>query len=369
MMHAQMSGKARLRLLPAILTFTAALQCVPAHAQTRQFENWIAGCDNENVCTAVAFAKPGIKASGGKGVPLIEIRHHPMRDATPEIRIVDPDLINSGAGNAGVAARIFVNGGAGASTREVATFEPLPDNRGGFRFRGEDAWSILHALRGPAPARLTIGSKTSWLLRTEGLTDALAYFDERQDLADTPAALVRKPRSDLTDYAHPRPPQAPTLRLASFSRIGKVENTDEWPEPPRRCATPPGTVIQGYLLPGGTRLWRRDCGSEDGINIMSAWYIGHGDLRHRALLDWPDEDHASRPDASLLFNAEVGAVDGQIIATRYRSPDEDCGVRERWGVTMEGPILLIERREMPVCSKAGPRHWIVTYRTYQISPE
>ncbi len=74
-----------------LLLATGCLMLAPAavSAQTRQFSNWIVGCDNINVCTAIIFAEPS-KRVAEPGIPFLQIRHHPHRDATPEIRLFDP---------------------------------------------------------------------------------------------------------------------------------------------------------------------------------------------------------------------------------------------------------------------------------------
>ncbi len=38
------------------------------------------------------------------------------------------------------------------------------------------------------------------------------------------------------------------------------------------------------------------------------------------------------------------------------------------GLSKDGELELIERREMPVCRTAGPEHWIVTFRANIVSP-
>jgi hypothetical protein len=110
----------------------------------------------------------------------------------------------------------------------------------------------------------------------------------------------------MYDYAHPRPPEAPTVELVGFTQ----EEFDAW--------------LKDYLKQHPGKKVKRTVEPEHGL----------------------------------------------ITAIRYNSFDFDCGIFERWGHQRSTrKFVLIERRAMPVCVGIGETHWIRTYRADTISPE
>lgn len=335
-------------------------------AQTRQFQGWVAGCDNTRVCTAIAFFEPS-KAVAEPGIPFLQIRHHPFRDSAPEIRLFDPGLTGEDGTVSKVGARLVATPTGAEIAKGPELYTPESQGRNGFRFKDGHAWSILHALRSGQAITITIGKKQNLRLVTRGLDAALAYFDDQQELADTPAALVRKPRGELLDYLHPQPPDLETIELAAFGEAEARNPLQYALSPTPRCKPQaPETGTLRYALPGGGSLWRRDCGLE-GDNALSAWFIASRADAPATPMNWPSGDDGNRVQGNLLSNAEVFAHDGLIHSVRFHAPTRDCGISERWGLTRDGKFELAERREMPLCRTAGQRHWIVTYRANLVS--
>jgi Protein of unknown function (DUF1176) len=339
-----------------------------ASAQTRQFQNWVVGCDNAHVCTAIVFAEPS-KAVAEPGIPLLQIRHHPQRDATPEIRIFDPAPVAEGDRLVKSSARLIAKPTGAEAAKGPVTHGADFEGNGGFRFRSNSAWSLLNSLRSRETITISIGEKRNLRVNTAGLEAALAYIDVHQELDDTPGALVKKPKGVLNDYLHPTPPDIDTVEGIAFGEAsdgGIVPNT--LPAASRCLPATPNGNIESYPLRGSTILLRRECGVDVG-NAMSAWYMLPGNNGRATLHPWPVGDSGKRLDGALLANAEVLPNGGVIRATRYRAATKDCGTLERWAWTKEGKFALIERREMPLCRTAGPAHWIITYRANFISPD
>lgn len=338
-------------------------------AQTRQFQNWVVGCDNTNVCTGIIFAEPS-KAAAAPGIPFLQIRHHPHRDATPEIRVFDPGPAAEGDRLSKSSARLIIapTGAeiAKGPTSYVADFE----GNSGFRFRSAGARTILHALRSSSERiTISIGEKQNLRVNTAGLDEALAYMDVQQDLADTPGALVKKPDGDLTDYLHPTPPDIETVEGAAFGEAfdSGIPRRNFPPVPGCKPVAMEGTV-QGYPLRGSAILLRNEC-ADEAHNKLSAWYMLPGFNARTVPFTFSTTMDGKRPDGALLANVEVLPNGGVIRAIRFRAATQDCGVREHWGWNKGGTFELIERREMPLCRTAGPAHWIITYRANFISPD
>lgn len=339
-----------------------------ASAQTKLFRNWVVGCDNTYVCTAIVFAEPS-KATAAPGIPFLQIRHHPHRDATPEIRLFDPGPAAEGDRLAKSSAQLVVTPTGAEMAKGSERYSAFFEGKGGFRFSSTRARTILHALRSVSEQiTISIGEKQNLRVNTAGLEDALAYMDDQQELADTPGALVKKPHGEQSDYLHPKPPDIETVEGAAFGEAFD-SGIPRKIFPPVPGCTPiemAGTA-QGYPLRGSSILLRNEC-IDEANNRLSAWYMLPGfNLRTRPQT-WSSTMDGKRPDGALLANVEVLANGGVVRAIRYRAATQDCGTRERWGWSKGGTFELIERREMPLCRTAGPEHWIITYRANFISP-
>ncbi len=361
-------GKLGLACFGAAAFLAGIVSLASAKGEVRTFGSWVVGCDNAHVCTAIVFAEPS-KAVAEPGIPFVQIRHHPLRDATPEIRIVDPGRSGEGDRLARSRALLVVMPTGAEVAKGPATHRAEFEGNASFRFQSSHARTILHALRSRTDRiTISIGEKQNLRVNTAGLEAALAYMDDQQELADTPGALVRKPDGVLNDYLHPTPPDINTVEGAAFG-----EPSDSGI--PRRTllavtgCKPLQTdgTAQGYPLRGSAILLRSDCAG-DAQNQLSAWYLLPGINGRAGPHPWSDGTDGKRRDGALLANAEVLPNGGVIRATRFRAATSDCGIHERWGWTGEGRFELIERREMPLCRTAGPAHWIITYRTNFISP-
>ncbi|MFY8038846.1 MAG: DUF1176 domain-containing protein [Bosea sp. (in: a-proteobacteria)] len=339
-----------------------------AKEEVRTFGNWLVGCDNANVCMAIVFAEPS-KAIAELGIPLLQIRHHPLRDATPEIRIVDSGPSGEGDRLAKSRALLVVTPTGAEIAKGPASHRAEFEGNAGFRFQSSRARIILHALRSRTDRiTISIDEKQNLRVNTAGLEAALAYMDDQQELADKPGALVRKPDGVLNDYLHPIPPDVETVGGAAFG-----EPSDSG-IPRRNLLAVPGCkplqtdgTAQGYALRGSAILLRGDCAG-DGQNQLSAWYLLPSINGRAGPHLWSNGTDGKRRDGALLANVEVLPNGGIIRATRFRAATRDCGIHERWGWIGEGRFELIERREMPLCRTAGPARWIITYRANFISP-
>ena len=300
------------RFLFCALFAASQLSAEPA---VKLFGGWIAGCNNENICTAI---RPVWDAIDGlplnDGMPFVQIRHHPQRGSAPEITLIDqsnpaPDAILKPP-----LAAIMIHYDVrdknyncrGSCVGHISLFQAHIDGKGGYRIKDEDARSVLYGLRQGIKVEVSLGDRPALPLDTAKLDEALAHFDREQELEDTPGALVLRPENVMYDYAHPVPPEAETVVLTAFS-----------------------------------------------VSQLNSWRVEYPE-------SMPGETIYSEPDLSR----------GTVLLVRARSPDGDCGILEQWGHVGAGnDFALFERREMPVCNGIAPQHWIQTYRANRISPE
>ena len=306
------AGRAHIRVTMSAL-LAAPLVAATASSDTgavRSFDGWIAACDNENVCTAVHPFDAVAGAGESAFVPVLELRHHPFRDAQPEVFVHDP-ATSAPAALQRPAATVLTMRLPRSPQAGIAVFASLPMAQdrsyarpATYRFRDEDAWSILSALRRAYRIEREAGPAYT-VLDPRGLDQALVLFDTAQDLDGTPGALVLKPDGVLDDYAHPVPPAAGQYRLARFTN----PQFDRWFADYR--AGHPGIVIK----------------------------------------------HLAEP------------ARGTVTTVRYAALSHDCGVRERWGHIGAGEFVLAERREMPVCRGISETVWPRSFRADTISPD
>lgn len=297
--------------LPLLAMLSASLVVsTPTQAEVRDFGGWIAGCDNMRICTALRTIEA---VDGDGGLLLIEIRHFPHRDATPEIRIVDPsrpallDQLRSASASITIQFRGESDGRVIRSTYLAAPeieriFRPLGARS--YRMKHTEARSVLYGLRRGVAVTISVNGEQRTLAGTR-LDDALAHFDREQQLAGTPGALVLRPQNVMYDYAHPTPPDAETVVLSAFT----AAQFDTW--------------LAAYLK--------------------------------------------SHPGEKIKHAADLGR--GLVTTVRYHSFDHDCGTIDRWGhVGNRARFALVERREMPICTGINEAHWIRTYHAETSGP-
>jgi hypothetical protein len=298
-----------------LLLALASATPLSAEPGVKMFGGWIAGCSNENICTAIRPLWDAIDAlPANPGTPFVQIRHHPHRDAAPEITLFDTRNLTPDAVLKTLSVIMVIEFEKDEANckcksdcpRNIRFYNAHAHGKGGYRFNDEDARSVLHGLRHGKEVLVTIGDKHGFPLNTAHLDEALALFDREQDLDNTPGALVLRPGNIMYDYAHPWPPDADTVKLYPFT------NTH---------------------------------------------FIG-----------WLESYLKQHPGAKVKHRQEAGR--GLITVVRYKSFEFDCGVFERWAYSGIGhEFVLVERREMPVCSGVPEEHWINTYRADTISPE
>ena len=277
-----------------------------ANPGVKTFGSWIAGCNNENICTAVRPAWAAIDVLPDMpGTPFLQIRHHPQRDATPEFRLIDPENPAPIAVLKPPLVTMVFHFNDSPGVGNALIYRASIDGEGGYRFKDEDARSILYGLRKGTRVVVSISDKRGFSFNPEPFDEALAFFDRQQALDDTPGALVLRPDNVMYDYAHPVPPDADTVQLSIFD----------------------------------------------------------GEHLHNWMVEYPER----MPDE--IIEVEPKPDRGLVNVIRAKSLEGDCGVFERWGhVGTNNDFVLVERREMPVCIGLGPAHWIQTYRADTISP-
>ncbi len=279
-----------------------------ANPGVKTFGKWTAGCDNENVCTAIHPAwNSGDVPPEIRGTPFLQIRHHPQRDAIPQISLLDPANQAPRAVLRPPLVTMVFQFNAKSGVGNALAYPAVVDGDGGYRFEAEDTRSIIYGLRKSKRVAVSIDDQRGFSFDPAPFEEVLAFFDRQQELEGTPGALVLLPGDEvMNDYAHPVPPEADTVELTPFSQ-----------------------------------------------QQLQHWQVEYPERKPNEVID-----------------VETYPARGIVVLIRAKTPARDCGVFERWGHTGTGTnFVLVERREMPVCNGIAQQHWIQTYRANSISPQ
>ncbi len=327
----------------------AACSIQPAHAELRQFANWIAGCDNKAECTAVGTAAGGTDPAA----PSVAIRIGVDRTSLSGfvlaiVRLpansadLRPIVINSlpSASETGAADR------PGAERIELAGQRiELADMRGA-------RWLDIIGRGTPLAA--------AWSDGTQRITiDTAAFLEAWQHLARTRGALLREAlAADLLTSPHAN-------SAADGQRAGPAVELMPSGAPAiepvlQRCPMAADAArYRLFALPGTARLWSLTC--RRGDVVTSHWFQAEGPVGELSPLLLPDAErgllNAGDPGfAESLFDFDFGI----LRARSGPAGRDDCGVQRAWGWTGKTWVLL-ERREMPACIGLEPSDWVRTY--------
>lgn len=311
-------------MLPAFFMAAMAFVGPVAHAKTlhpavrllrgqvQVFGDWIVGCDNAQVCTAVVPLEAGPQLGETAYVRMIFTA-----------AIADPQSVT------------FV-----ASTGEEESLSPLAAHRLMEQLTAGDAGQAIHHRDGGAGQPIS-RSGFRPMIRTLASWRKTARQREAAMPAVAPVPLPR--------WAVRAVPSA-IARAEEHCPQGHI-----------------GASIQAWGVAGGPILWRAGCGDE-GLNPVSAWYLQRSPdgVPQRAVFD----------DLGLsvaAYNSWYEESSGLLYMTHYFGGQfstgfEDCGVYRAYAWTGDR-LVLVEKRAMPVCGHGlMTEDWITTYRSLRVPP-
>jgi Protein of unknown function (DUF1176) len=351
----------RIRVL--VLVVLACLAAAPpAHAQMKQFRDWIAACDNTRRCTA-----HGIVSIWSHGYLKI------TRDGAPEAKPVVTLAVYVGdkknftlSFDRPVAGSFLPSGTFGPDRIE-------DDEHTRFVLEVSDQ-DLVAAFRKAKRIIITPTHEPEmWSHATlEGAIDALAWIDRQQKRAGTVTAMVARGAKQASTI--PAPPAAPTIAAAKF---------DPSPVPP---GFPPIVVDKGHAICGKAGR-DAESGSEPrevrrlGPDLLLYWFFCPSDggvYNHSNPLLLVPEGDPGRARVAALKNPPLVA---QARKRRNEPPINvgfdratmtlsvfhqgrsagDCGDVSEW-VWDGKEFRLAHFSRMPVCAGVAISDWPILYR-------
>jgi hypothetical protein len=356
------------RILPLAATAMLLSQAAPAAADTKDFREWLAACDNLRNCNAYGFESVvtgstwlRIERGGAPNAPVkITLAVFAEDDITFTIRFNDPSLPglpdNAIAGTKGDddLRRVVLTDTVSADTL-IASIRK--------------AEKIIVTRKDP-PGKKQPSDPLVSEISMSGAVASLLWMDEQQKRLGTATALIRK--GDKPASAVPAQPKAP-VTVAAKAATGKAP-----------AKTDPALIKKGRAL----------CGEEDdGSKLTETWPLGNNQFLYAF----------SCPDSSGAYNYRYGflvATGGNAATARavsFKWPikigdletdpgadettvnpsfDEktmllssfnkgrglgDCGSWEEW--LWDGKAFrLAELKMMPHCKGIPLSDWPVLYR-------
>jgi hypothetical protein len=342
----------------------AALICLatagPAHAQVKQFRDWLAACDNLRTCSAFALKDAGTVAYlriDRDGAPAAAPRVSVVLDMQKGRRFTlafdDPAL-------EGLPKQAIDPAGGDEPTKvEIKAVEPF---LAALRKATKIVAKPVQPKADDDPIEISLS----------GASAALLWIDEQQKRLGTATALVR--RGDKPDSAVPVPPAPPLIAAAKAG--GAAPKT----VPPQIVAK--GKTICGAddpkpeagepdRLSGNLVLYWFNCRAMSGAyNSWSGLMIGPRDKPDAARvvrLPYPPGEAAVDGVARhLVVNASFNG-ETMTLSTfgKGRGPG-DCGTSGEW--VFDGTdFRLTAFRTMPKCAGLLSDEWPLIYRA-QVKP-
>ncbi len=351
------------RLLAVSLLACAAFAAGPAHAQTKQFRDWLAGCDNLRTCTAYGFDSTQM---GGAYVML-------TRD---------------GAAGAGLRVTIAVdvqNGSKFKLSFDDAALGGLPaeaiagetNNDDDFkRLVISDPKAVETLIAGLRKAKKLIvtridapGATASDPATTEisltGVVAAMLWMDDQQKRVGTVTALVG--RGDKPATAVPAPPALPVVTAVKM------------PTDPKPAKAPAAVIAKARSVCEDKKIIEEDDATRLGADQVMYWFPcteKSGAYNFYSALVLAERGKPVR-EIELKLPRELATKDNNGVEIAINAGfDEstqtlslfdkgrgvgDCGESSDW-VWDGRAFRLISYRQMPSCMGVAPGDWPVLYR-------
>jgi hypothetical protein len=344
----------------------AALFCLiaatPAHAQMKQFRDWIAACDNTRRCTA-----HGLVSIWSHGYLKI------TRDGAPEAKPVVTLAVF--VGDKKTFTLSFDRPGAGTFLPS-GTFGPdkiEDDEHTRFVLDASDR-DLVAAFRKAKRIIITpVHEPEMWSYATlDGAVDALAWIDRQQKRAGTVTAMVARGARPASTV--PRPPAVPTITAAKYDPspvppgfppvvvdkgnavCGKADGEDESGSEPREVhRLGPDLLLYWFFCP-------YDSGVYNHMNPLLLVPEGDPARARRARLKNPPlvaqvRKHGNEPPYNVAFDRATMTLN---VFHQGRSAG-DCGDLSEW-VWDGTEFRLAQFSRMPVCAGVATNDWPVLYR-------
>lgn len=339
----------------AALLLSLALSA-PAQAQIGEmkiFRDWIAGCDNTKVCSAlslpseadedVAFLRLD-RPAGPNGAPTLALK---LRRQKLKPRF-DIELALDGAPFP-AAGRRLQGGSIDGETAEIA-------------IAPAEAEALIAAARKATTLTAKIEQR-SFKLSLAGSVAAMLWIDERQGRLNTPSALIRKgtagivPPAPALPVIATRPAVGKPLPKEQAVALVKAMRAELNRREPDSCEELSDGSDGAFPLDDTTRLVVVAC-SRGAYNVSSQFWLVPGRDVARAK---PAEFEGNKPGNELV-NADFDPKSGRVMFYAKGRGIGDCGASGSYGWNGTR-FAVLQLSGMDTCRLIPGDDWITLFRS------
>lgn len=323
--------------------------------ETREFGDWVSGCDNALSCAAVALSSTNQSAAS----PTLML----IRERAPGAGM-DSAPVKIKLGRLPFAAdryRVFIDG-------DLVDTGGIKKNSGEVTVGARDAVRLADAIARGKNMRVTDGADAQIAsFSLKGSAASLRHMDAKLGLAGTRQAIVatgrRKARRKDSDM-----PVVLAKRVGMNGRVPEAETVIDFGDNSschmqRTGVTEDRTYALGQKNDTDVALVLLSCGNGS-LNPTSAAYIATskdgGAWKFKpAEFDLSPRKGMAPANLSLLFNAEWNGDRQSLISSSMTRGTGDCGDSSEY-VWDGNRFRLAQARSMPSCR--GMPNWITVWR-------
>lgn len=330
----------------------------PAKAQIGEmkvFRDWIAGCDNTRVCTAlslpneaddeVAFLRLD-RPAGPNGAPTLALKLRASK--LPKQFSVDLSLDGAPFPTAGRRLQ------GGSIDGEVAEMTISPD----------DAEALITAARKATTLTARVETR-SFKLSLAGSVAAMLWIDEKQGRLNTPTALIRKgtaatvPPAPALPVIASRPASGKPLTKEQSAALVKSLRAELNRREPDSCEEMADGSDGAFPLDDTTRLVVVAC-SRGAYNVSSQfWLVPGRDVGKAKPAEF--EGNRDKPGNDLV-NADYDPKSGRVMFFAKGRGIGDCGASGSYGWNGKR-FAVLQRSGMDICRLIPGDDWITLFRS------
>jgi hypothetical protein len=323
--------------------------------ETREFGDWVAGCDNALTCEAVALTAAQ-NSSNYQSLLIQRSRNALQKEDPGQLKVV-----MRGLNTAADRYRVIIDD-------KIVDTGAINQRQHSITVSAADAKRLTQAIAQGYQMRIEDGAgKTIGEFSLKGSASSLRYFDTKMGLAGTGDALVAKGRRN----APPLNKSLPVIAAKRVTQDGPIPGTDELISflEASPCSANRVDVREDRIYSLGRRgtadqaLLLLGCGG-GGDNSSTAVYVASSNnggkwTFEKAPFDLTPLGFAGGEELPMLINANW-TPDGQQLSSFAKNRGSgDCGEASSyvWDGTM---FRLSGASKMPACR--GSMEWITVWR-------
>ncbi len=327
-----------MRLLLILAIYALSLLPAAAQDETRKyFRDWLAVCQADGYCSAVAYMNPN-PGDGSVADAWLRVGRH-AQETYWEVSFTPIKVM----ANPAMPFTVLVDGKGEAFTGagEIAPYGAIND----FFLLGPKVQSVMDQLMPGSAVEVTFtddtGATSKANFSLEGLTAALIWIDETQGRLGSERVAEAPPVGLDPALGAPAPQLAVDLRTVELMNAHGAN----------KCSVPidadSANRISAVTLDQFHTLYLVPC-EDFAYNFVRALYLATDE--GVSVLDLPGSDANDGDHANLIYGGSWSDADGELSSS-YKGGNGNCGSAGRW-VWTAGEFRLVEIRARETCDES-----------------